>query len=253
VRQIHRLFTAPPSGVESQIRINFSMVLNLLLSHTPAMVEEMLQRSFAAYRIGGARPNTTAPAGSSRLWRDFLRHLEFLRRKGYVNAKDELTEDGQWASQLRVDQPLLIAEGFRAGVFPRSDPALLAAIVAVFVNEKETDERLDRKRLPKVLIQRYRRTAATLIPFIGEMQAAGFEDRTLCLKPAAVMYAWAGGQSWESVVSTAEMEEGDLAMLILRTADNLRHIRDLGRVFPEAAASAARAIELLLRDPVMEP
>jgi superfamily II RNA helicase len=83
------------------------------------------------------------------------------------------------------------------------------------------------------------------------MQAAGFEDRTLCLKPAAVMYAWAGGQSWESVVATAEMEEGDLAMLILRTADNLRHIRDLGRVFPEAAASAARAIELLLRDPVM--
>ena len=51
----------------------------------------------------------------------------------------------------------------------------------------------------------------------------------------------------------AEMEEGDLAMLILRTADNLRHIRDLGRVFPEAAASAARAIELILRDPVMEP
>jgi len=168
-----------------------------------------------------------------------------------VNEKDELTEDGQWASQLRVDQPLLIAEGFRAGVFPRSDPALLAAIVAVFVNEKETDERLDRKRLPKVLIQRYRRTAATLIPFIGEMQAAGFEDRTLCLKPAAVMYAWAGGQSWERVVSNAEMEEGDLAMLILRTADNLRHIRDLSRVFPEAAASAARAIELLLRDPVM--
>jgi superfamily II RNA helicase len=251
VRQIHRLFTTPPSGVESQIRINFSMVLNLLLSHTPAMVEEMLHRSFAAYRMGKAHPTPAATAGPSRLWRDFLRHLEFLRRKGYVNDRDELTEDGQWASQLRVDQPLLIAEGFRAGVFPRSDPALLAAIVAVFVNEKETDERLDRKRLPKLLLQRYQRTAAALIPFIGEMQAAGFGDRALCLKPAAVMYAWAGGQSWESVVSTAEMEEGDLAMLILRTADNLRHIRDLGRVFPEAAASAARAIELLLRDPVM--
>jgi superfamily II RNA helicase len=212
------------------------------------MVEEMLHRSFAAFRMGRTRSH---PAGPTRLWHDFLRHVEFLRRKGYVNDKDELTEDGKWASQLRVDQPLLIAEGFRAGVFPRSDPALLAAIVAVFVNEKETDERLDRKRLPKVLIQRYRRTAAALTPFIGEMQAAGFEDRALYLKPAAVMHAWAGGQSWESVVSTAEMEEGDLAMLILRTADNLRHIRDLGRVFPEAAASAARAIELILRDPVM--
>ena len=102
-----------------------------------------------------------------------MRHLEFLRRKGYVNDRDELTEDGQWASRLRVDQPLLIAEGFRAGVFPRSDPALLAAIIAVFVNEKETDERLDRKRLPKVLIQRYQRTAAALIPFIGRCRRRG--------------------------------------------------------------------------------
>ena len=238
--------------MESQIRINFSMVLNLLLSHTPAMVEQMLNRSFAAHRIGGSRPRTRAPAGPSRLWCDFLRHLEFLRRNGYVNDRDELTADGQWASQLRVDQPLLIAEGFRAGVFPRSDPALLAAIVAVFVNEKETDEGLDRKRLPKVLIQRYQRMAAALMPFIGQMRAAGFEDRALALKPAAVMYAWAGGQSWETVVAAAEMEEGDLAMLILRTADNLRHIRGLDRIFPQAAASAARAIERILREPVME-
>jgi superfamily II RNA helicase len=85
------------------------------------------------------------------------------------------------------------------------------------------------------------------------MQAAGFEGRALFLKPAAVMYAWARGQSWESVVSTAEMEEGDLAMLILRTADHLRHIRDLDRIFPQAASAAARAIDLILRDPVMEP
>ena len=49
----------------------------------------------------------------------------------------------------------------------------------------------------------------------------------------------------------AEIEEGNLAMLILRTADNLRHIRSLGRVFPSAAATAARGIESILRDPVV--
>ena len=40
-------------------------------------------------------------------------------------------------------------------------------------------------------------------------------------------------------------------MLILRTADNLRHVRGLAEVFPLAARSAARAIELILRDPVL--
>jgi hypothetical protein len=47
------------------------------------------------------------------------------------------------------------------------------------------------------------------------------------------------------------MEEGDLVMLILRTADNLRHIRALRQVFPDAAETADRAIELILREPVV--
>jgi superfamily II RNA helicase len=250
VRLIHRLFTAPASEVDSRIRINFSMVLNLLLSHTPARVREMLQRSFAAWRRG--RPQQTHAGSADGLWGDFARHLQFLRRKGYVNAQDELTEDGRWASQLRVDQPLLIAEGFRAGVFPQERPALLAAIVAVFVNEKESDEGLDRRLLPKTLVASYRQVAERLAPFIAEMTEAGFEARPLHLKPAAVIFAWAGGRAWEQVAAAAEMEEGDLAMLILRTADNLRHIRSLERVFPAAASAAARAIELLLREPVVE-
>jgi hypothetical protein len=40
-------------------------------------------------------------------------------------------------------------------------------------------------------------------------------------------------------------------MLILRTADNLRQIRGLRQVFPDAAETADRAIELILREPVV--
>jgi ATP-dependent RNA helicase HelY len=252
VRLIHKLLTAPASEVESRIRINFSMVLNLLLSHTPDRVQEMLQRSFAAWRRGRGQGPQTREDAAAGLWRDFMRHLRFLRRKGYVNARDELTPDGQWASQLRVDQPLLIAEGFRAGVFPQERPALLAALIAVFVNEKEADEGLDRTLLPKRLVAAYRQAEEALAPYIAEMQEEGFEARPLYLKPAAVLFAWASGRPWEQVVAAAEMEEGDLAMLILRTADNLRHVRSLEHVFPAAAASAARALALILREPVVE-
>jgi superfamily II RNA helicase len=252
VRLIHKLLTAPASEVESRIRINFSMVLNLLLSHTPDRVQEMLQRSFAAWRRGRGQGPQTREDAAAGLWRDFMRHLRFLRRKGYVNARDELTPDGQWASQLRVDQPLLIAEGFRAGVFPQERPALLSALIAVFVNEKEADEGLDRTLLPKRLVAAYRQAEEALAPYIAEMQEEGFEARPLYLKPAAVLFAWASGRPWEQVVAAAEMEEGDLAMLILRTADNLRHVRSLEHVFPAAAASAARALALILREPVVE-
>ena len=40
-------------------------------------------------------------------------------------------------------------------------------------------------------------------------------------------------------------------MLVLRTADHLRHLAALKNTFPAMAAAAGRAIELILRDPVM--
>jgi len=40
-------------------------------------------------------------------------------------------------------------------------------------------------------------------------------------------------------------------MLILRTADNLRHVRALSDAFPEAAQTAEDAIDRILRDPVL--
>jgi superfamily II RNA helicase len=83
------------------------------------------------------------------------------------------------------------------------------------------------------------------------MSKKGFETRPLILQPAATLYAWTTGLPWEKVLNIAKMEEGDLAMLILRTADNLRHIRTLKNVFPEVADSAATAIDLIMRYPVV--
>ena len=65
------------------------------------------------------------------------------------------------------------------------------------------------------------------------------------------MHTWADGKPWEWVRALIGLEEGDLAMLIMRTADNLRHIAGLKAPFPEVAACAKRAVELILREPVV--
>jgi ATP-dependent RNA helicase HelY len=242
VEEIVHLLSSAPSDVPSQVQISFSMVLNLLLSHTPAEIERLLSWSFATY--------TQAKGEYSRLVRDFQRHLAFLTRQEYVNDNGSLTKAGHWASQLRVDQPLLIAEGLQRGALPTSDPALLAAIVASFVHERETDDVLGKSALPRKLEQSFVNVKRALEPLVSNMKRAGFQTRPLYLRPAAAMYAWATDHSWRRAVAIALMADGDLTMLVSRTADNLRHIQTLDGTFPRAALAARDAVELIMRNPV---
>ena len=251
VRWMAKLFRTTASDVVSQIKINFSMVLNLLLSHSPEQVKDLLDRSFASYCLRKTASKKSRKERRRDLWGDFLRHLDFLKEAGYVTDGGSLTEKGKWTSQLRVDQPLLIAEGFQMGILPQSEPSFLAAIIAAFVSERESDTKIHKKRVPRPLLDAFYRVINGLRPFARQMLDSGFEARAFHLRPVAAIYAWANGAEWEKARVLAEMEEGDLVMLILRTADNLRHIRSLRQVFPEASETADRAIELLLREPVV--
>ncbi len=252
---VAKLQTKRPSRVKSQIKINFSMTLNLLLSHTPDQIEDLLKQSFATYQLIVKREKEKVSVRVKNLhkylWRDYMRHHMFLQETGYVDSKDRLTEDGVWASQLRVDQPLLIASGFRLEIFPESDPALLAAVVAVFVNEKEADSKVNKDYLPKKLVRAIFEVEDSLKPFLELYKLRGFQAPSFFIRPAAAIFAWASGKSWNTALEIAETAEGDLAMLILRTADNLRHIKGLRAVFPKVADTAGEAIDLLLRTPVV--
>ncbi|MBL0714058.1 MAG: DEAD/DEAH box helicase [Desulfosarcina sp.] len=255
VHHTARLISAPPSDVTSQIRINFSMALNLLLSHTPEQVEDLLKRSFATFQLIrslGPRASRRALAQCHHHLRDdFRHHLAFLHTHGFVDAGGRLTTDGEWTAQLRVDQPLLIAEGFRLGAFPREDPALMAGIVAAFVNENEPDDHIHKDWLPRRLTSAYNQVRRQLAPFARSLHTENFPVRPLFRRPAVTLYHWARGMPWDKLVRLAELEEGNLAMLILRTADNLRHIRSLSAVFPEAAQAAGEAVDAILKDPVI--
>jgi superfamily II RNA helicase len=255
VRLVAKLVSAPPSEVLSQIRINFSMVLNLLLSHSPEEVDALLDRSFASYLISHRRQRKHQPAAEDlrrALATAFRRHLEFLKHRRFVHPEGALTEDGRWASQLRVDQPLAIAEGIRRDLFPADDPARLAGIIAAFVNEREyeVDAKGVKRIVPRDLMADFKRVARQLRGFFEDLRAGGFEVRPLYFRPAVTVWAWAAGHPWQEVCRLGEIEEGDMTMLALRTADNLRHVRSLAAYFPALAQTAGEAVDLILREPV---
>ena len=251
LEHLAKLFDAPPDYIKSQIRIDFSLVLNLLLSHEPADIAPLLEKSLASFLQKKTRTKRRRGSGAESLWPEFERHGRFLKALDFVNDDGRLTDDGIWAAALRLDQPLLIAQGLRLGVLPQDDPALLAALVAVFVQDKEKDLEIAQSNVPKKLLSAYKKMERTLRPLVNVLTDAKFFVRPLAMWPAATIWAWATQKSWQDTLFVAGMAEGDLAMLIVRTADNLRQIRNLKPWFPEVAACAEKAVGILIRGPLL--
>ncbi|MDR3567084.1 MAG: DEAD/DEAH box helicase [Syntrophobacteraceae bacterium] len=188
------------------------------------------------------------------LWRSFLKHYRMLQSEDYVDADGRLTADGLWASKLRLDQPLLISEGIRKNLFPQDEPELLAALIAPFVTDRDKQGDIQLAtfvwKYPD-LARPYFQMLKDLQELKGRLQAEGFETPPLPFWAVITVYHWAKGLSWEQVREISGMDEGDLAMIILRTADHLRQIEALFETHPGLAATAADAIDLLLREPIL--
>jgi ATP-dependent RNA helicase HelY len=188
------------------------------------------------------------------IWRSFLQHYGILQEEGYVNQDGRLTEDGLWASKLRLDQPLLISEGIRKGVFDAENPDLLAALIAPFVMDRERPGDIQLSTLvwkfPEVA-KPFFRMLQGLQRLRERLQTDGFTTPPLPFWTVVTVYHWARGESWDRVREISGMDEGDLAMVILRTADHLRQIEALAETHPQLAASARRAIENIMREPVL--
>ncbi len=81
VALVRDLLVSSPEPLQSKIAVNFSMVLNLMLSHDPDGVRQLLGYSFAAFH-----PNPRqARKVHKRLLHDFQRHLSVLQELDYVD------------------------------------------------------------------------------------------------------------------------------------------------------------------------
>ena len=251
IAHIQKLLSLAPEDIFSRIRNDFSMILNLLLSQTPEDIREIFAKSLASYQR--KRRGTSFAFGNegSDLWDDFLIHLDFLKAEGFVDQRDRLTDTGLWASKLRLDQPLLIAECLRREAFPRQDERLLAAVVAPFVYDRDQESRVNLKKMTRKLGLACRRVVSALAPLSKRMEEGAFAVSPLYLWTSMVMYEWAKGGEWDEIVQRAGIVDGDMAMLVLRTADNLRQLTSLRETHPEIAELAMKAREAILREPVI--
>ena len=186
------------------------------------------------------------------LWLGFRRHVGFLKETGFVDELDRLTSDGFWASKLRLDQPLLIAEAIRKGAYDDVSPEILAGGLAPFVWDRgmevelKAHETFDLTGLEKI----FYRILDLIEPIRSLKDKRGFDSPQVMYWPAAALFLWAKGVPWDLLLDFVPIDEGDMTSLIMRTADHLRQVTNLSETHSQLAAVAANAVELILREPV---
>ncbi len=187
-----------------------------------------------------------------RLWKEFLRHFEFIVQEGYADTPGTLSPKGRWAANLRIDQPLMVAQGIRESVFPHDSPEILAGLMALFVAERSSDLESATKLLEGEgkLAEACTRVSEAVAPLRTRLQQAGFDVPPMPFSAALTLYRWARGMDWDRLVELSGLDEGDLAMLIYRTADHLRQLEGLRETHPQLSNAAAEATSQVLRDQV---
>ena len=123
--------------------------------------------------------------------------------------------------------------------------------MAVFAYDRDDEIQMGTKELPHKLMAALRKMLLAVRPLSRRLEAAGFKSPQLYQSAGVAMYYWARGRSWDDVIKTTGIAEGDMATLVLRTGDNLRQIASLKDTHPETAACAMRAREAILREPVL--
>ncbi len=190
--------------------------------------------------------------GGEGLWISFKRHLRFLKETNFADEEDRLTPDGIWASKLRLDQPLIIAEAIRKGGFEGLSPETMAGCIALFVWDRDQDVELNLKGSEDIApMEEAFNGVIDTINDIRDLKARrGFQIPLIPFWPAIALFLWAKGVSWEGLLSRVSISEGDMASIIVRTADHLRQVVNLRDSHPAIARTAALAIGLILREPV---
>jgi ATP-dependent RNA helicase HelY len=186
----------------------------------------------------------------SEIWEPFERCARVLAHFGYLDfASENVTDRGKWLADLRVDRPLLIGEALQRNLFASLDTTRAAALIAALAADEDRD--YGELELDDAIVSLLVQFEEISFEVSTEEWKQGIEAAPeINFSAAAAAAHWAGGADWPSLVHETRAEEGDLVRLLSRTGEALLQIAGLRGTHSQAALLAARAAEIVLREPV---
>lgn len=184
------------------------------------------------------------------VWQPFEQRARVLDHFGYLDfIAERVTERGRWLADLRVDRPLLVGEALQAKLFDTLDEVRAAGLVAALASDADRD--YGELELDDALVNALAKFEAVAYKVATVEWQQNLEPAPeINFSAAACAARWASGAKWEDLVRETRAEEGDLVRMLSRTGESLLQIAGLRTAQTRAAQIAARAAEIILREPV---
>lgn len=185
------------------------------------------------------------------LWERFEECARLLQYFDYLNENWKPTADGIWASKLRVENSLFIAELVRSDYFATTDARALAALAgALSAGDREIT--VDYQEGEEAIFLQFKRAVKIARKISQQQDRAGlFVPIILDGDAARLLWLWADTEvTWDMLFEQIDADEGDVVRLILRTADLLSQLNGLQQTHPQLAELARTAISLIRRAPI---
>lgn len=244
-----------------EARAEESDALNLIdaaiESITPSYLREAEKR-ICSEALWASLPDAEAMQNATRqievlrdeVWLPFEQRARVLAAFGYLDfAAQRVTGRGRWLADLHIDRPLLVGEALESGLLKLLDIVRLTAIVAALTADEDRD--YGELELDDAIVNTLAQFEDIGFQVANEEWKYGVEPAPeLNFSAAATAARWAGGVDWPTLVQETRAEEGDLFRLLSRAGEALLQVAGLGKAHPEAARTAARAAELVLREPL---
>jgi superfamily II RNA helicase len=192
---------------------------------------------------------------SNRHWDTFLALIDILRFFGALAGDDGLepTEVGRTVAVLRGDNELWLGLALMSGHLDNLDPADLAAVVEAISTEVNrpdlwcgfppppaAEEALHDLRAIRRQLERQQEHGRVVVPIWWEPELTGLVAR------------WARGASWNEVIASTSLDEGDVVRVLRRTVDLLAQIPYAEAISDQLRRNARRALRAINRFPVCE-
>ncbi|MFP4117557.1 MAG: DEAD/DEAH box helicase [Candidatus Woesearchaeota archaeon] len=208
--KIIRLTGKDTDPIKSQYKLSYNSVLNLLHNYDDSKtIEKILKSSFDYYLRKKAKKNI-------RIMGSFNNYLRRLRKFGYVDENNELTDKGDFARFIYNDE-LLITEIFYGNMVNELKPQQILAVLAAIIYEPRRNDKFSKIKMKKEYDQ--------IISVIKENDFVDKKiDRLTLRKLMPIIYQWSEGIEFTELMEMTNLHEGDIIRVIRQIVDFMRQI-----------------------------